>query len=397
EPAGASPLRLLRAGGPRDDYEALATGGTPRTTVPADETDLLAVNYTSGTTGEPKGVMYHHRGAYLQALAQVGHAGLSPSTVFLWTLPMFHCNGWSFPWAVTAAGGRHICLRAVDPAEIWRLVAEEGVTHLNGAPTVLTMIAYAEQAAPLPPGRSLRICTGGAPPSPTILERMADLGVDVTHLYGLTETFGPSVVCDWRPEWDACDTAERAVLSARQGVRAMAAGGLRVVDAEGKDVPWDGATVGEIAMRGNTVMLGYLKDEEATRAAAPDGWFRSGDLAVRHPDGYVQVTDRSKDVIISGGENIASLEVENAVASHPAVLEVAVIAAPDPKWGEVPAAYVTLRPGATASPDEIVAHVRARIAHFKAPKQVVFTDLPKTATGKVQKYVLRERALTRQD
>ncbi|MGH3757590.1 acyl--CoA ligase family protein [Actinophytocola sp.] len=413
EIAAALPgLRLVRAGdhdggdhdgdhdgghdGGRDEYAGLIASAPPLASRPPDERALLAINYTSGTTGRPKGVMYHHRGAYLQALSQVGHAGLDVSSVFLWTLPMFHCNGWGYPWAVTAAGARHVCLRKVDPAEVWRLIAEEGVTHLNGAPTVLTMIAHAEQAAPVrrPVGRRLRIATGGAPPTPAILEKMAALDIDVTHLYGLTETFGPSIVCDWRPEWNTLPAPDQAGLKARQGVRTYTVDGLRVLDAAGAEVPSDATTVGEIALRGNTLMLGYYKDPEATRAAAPDGWFRTGDLAVRHPDGYVELRDRSKDVIISGGENIASVEVEQAIAAHPAVLEAAVVGVPDERWGEVPAAYVTLRPGAEVTAEELVEHVRARLARFKAPRRVEFTELPKTATGKIQKYVLRERART---
>jgi fatty-acyl-CoA synthase len=390
EIASSSPgLRLLRAGGEHDEYAELVASSSPLATRPSDERALLAINYTSGTTGRPKGVMYHHRGAYLQALSQVGHSGLDTSSVFLWTLPMFHCNAWCYPWAVTAAGARHVSLRKVDPAEVWRLIAEEGVTHLNAAPTVLTMLVHAPEARPV---RSLRVATGGAPPTPALLEKTAALGIEVTHLYGLTETFGPSIVCDWRPEWNELPAAERARLKARQGVRTYTIDSLRVLDKSGTEVPADASMVGEIALRGNTVMLGYYKDPEATALAAPDGWFRTGDLAVRHPDGYVELRDRSKDVIISGGENIASVEVEQAIASHPAVLEAAVVGVADEKWGEVPAAYVTLRPGAKATPAEIIEHVRGRLARFKAPRYVEFTDLPKTATGKIQKFVLRERA-----
>jgi fatty-acyl-CoA synthase len=351
---------------------------------------VVSINYTSGTTGRPKGVLYHHRGAYLQALAMVGHVGLSPSSVHLWTLPMFHCNGWCFPWAVTAAAATHVCLPKVEPTEVWRLIREEGVTHLNGAPTVLSMLAYAQEAVRVTP--TVRVATGGAPPSPAILRRMGELGFDVTHLYGLTETFGPAMICDWRPEWNDLDATAQARMKARQGVGNMIACVVRVIGTDGVDVPADGATVGEIALRGNNVMLGYFKDPEATRAAAPDGWFRTGDLGVLHPDGYVELRDRSKDVIISGGENIASVEVEQAIADHPAVLEVAVVAAPHEHWGEVPAAYVTLHAGASATEEEIVAHVRSRLARFKAPKSVEFGELPKTSTGKVQKFVLRERA-----
>jgi fatty-acyl-CoA synthase len=379
--------RRIRAG---EQYEALLRESVPIAITPDDERALLSINYTSGTTGRPKGVMYHHRGAYLQALAMVGHTGLSPSAVHLWTLPMFHCNGWCFPWAVTAAAGTHVCLPKVDPVEIWRLIRQEGVTHLNGAPTVLSMIAYAEQAGPV--DTPVRIATGGAPPSPAILRRMEEMGFEVTHLYGLTETFGPAMICDWRPEWNELDAGEQARLKARQGVGNMISCTARVVARDGTDVPADGATVGEIALRGNNVMLGYLKDSEATAAAAPDGWFRTGDLGVVHADGYVELRDRSKDVIISGGENIASVEVEQAIAEHPAVLEVAVIAVPDERWGEVPAAFVTLHAGAEATAEEIVEHVRGRLARFKAPKSVVFGELPKTSTGKIQKFVLRDAA-----
>nr|WP_183655964.1 AMP-binding protein [Prauserella isguenensis] len=380
------PPITIRAG---EEYERLLDTATPQAVAPVDERSLLSINYTSGTTGKPKGVMYHHRGAYLQALAMVGHTGLSPSAVHLWTLPMFHCNGWCFPWAVTAAAATHVCLPAVDPAEVWRLLSEEGVTHLNGAPTVLAMVAYAAEAQPLP--RTVRIATGGAPPSPAILRRMAELGFEVTHLYGLTETFGPAMICDWRPEWSALEPGEQARLKARQGVGNLIACRVRVVADDGGDVPADGETTGQIALRGNNVMLGYYRDPDATRAAAPDGWFRTGDIGVMHPDGYVELRDRSKDVIISGGENIASVEVEQVIADHPAVLEVAVIAVPDEKWGEVPAAYVTVHEGADVTADEIVEHVRTRLARFKAPRRVVFTDLPKTSTGKIRKYVLREQ------
>jgi fatty-acyl-CoA synthase len=381
------PPQRIRAG---EEYEALLAGAEPTAIRPTDERGLLSINYTSGTTGRPKGVMYHHRGAYLQALAMVAHTGLSPSAVHLWTLPMFHCNGWCFPWAVTAAAATHVCLPKVDPEEVWRLIRAEGVTHLEGAPTVLSMLAYAPQAGRL--DRTVKVATGGAPPSPAILRRMGELGFDVTHLYGLTETFGPAMICDWRPEWNDLDPAAQARLKARQGVGNMIACTARVIADDSSDVPADGATIGQIALRGNNVMLGYFKDPDATRAAAPDGWFRTGDLGVLHPDGYVELRDRSKDVIISGGENIASVEVEQVLADHPAVLEAAVIAVPDEKWGEVPAAYVTLQEGASATEEEIVEFVRGRLARFKAPKHVVFGELPKTSTGKIQKYVLREKA-----
>lgn len=380
-------ITVIEAG---ERYEQLLADAEPQVATPADERALLSINYTSGTTGRPKGVMYHHRGAYLQALAMVGHTGLSPSTVHLWTLPMFHCNGWCFPWAVTAAGGTHVCLPKVDPAEVWRLIDAERVTHLNGAPTVLSMLAHAPEAHRV--DSVVRVATGGAPPSPAILRRMDELGFDVTHLYGLTETFGPAMICDWRPEWHDLDHARRARLKARQGVGNMITCRVRVVDAAGTDVAADGRSVGEIALRGNNLMLGYLHDEAATRAAAPDGWFRTGDLGVMHPDGYVELRDRSKDVIISGGENIASVEVEQALAEHPAVLEVAVIAVPDEKWGEAPAAHVALKDGAAATEAELIEFVRQRLARFKAPKAITFGALPRTSTGKVQKNLLRDAA-----
>ncbi|MEQ3550027.1 acyl--CoA ligase family protein [Pseudonocardia nematodicida] len=383
----AEPPQAVRVGA---DYERLITWGEPTAITPDDERALLSINYTSGTTGNPKGVMYHHRGAYLQALAMAGHTGLSPSSVHLWTLPMFHCNGWCFPWAVTAAAGTHVCLPRVEPARIWELVRDHGVTHLNGAPTVLSMIAHAPEAGPVE--TTVRVATGGAPPSPAILRRMAELGFEVTHLYGLTETFGPAMICDWQSEWNDLDSDAQARMKARQGVANMISCAARVITDDGTDAPADGETTGQIALRGNNVMLGYLRDDQATRDAAPDGWFRTGDIGVMHPDGYVELRDRAKDVIISGGENIASVEVEQAIADHPAVLEVAVIAVPDERWGEVPAAYVTLHEGATVTAEEIVEHVRGRLARFKAPKRVEFGELPKTSTGKVQKYVLRERA-----
>ena len=377
---------LIRAG---EEYETLLAAAQPRAVTPADERSLLSINYTSGTTGRPKGVMYHHRGAYLQALAMVAHTGLSPSSVHLWTLPMFHCNGWCFPWAVTGAAATHVCLPKVDPGEVWRLIREEGVTHLNGAPTVLSMLAYAPEAAPV---STVRVATGGAPPSPAILRRMGELGFEVTHLYGLTETFGPAMICDWRPEWNGLDADAKARLKARQGVGNMISCQVRVIGDDGRDVPGDATSIGEISLRGNNVMLGYFKDADATRQAAPDGWFRTGDLGVVHPDGYVELRDRSKDVIVSGGENIASVEVEQVLAEHPDVLEAAVVAVPHERWGEVPAAYVTLHEGAVVSEAELIAFVRERLAHFKAPKSVVFGPLPKTSTGKIQKFLLREWA-----
>jgi fatty-acyl-CoA synthase len=385
------PLKRVRAGGD-DEYEALLAAAAPYRSQVAEERDLLAINYTSGTTGNPKGVMYHHRGAYLQALAMALHMRLDASSVHLWTLPMFHCNGWCFTWAVTVAGGVHVCERKVEPARIWQHLERSGVTHLNAAPTVLTMLAWHDSAPAQALPRRITVGTGGAPPTPALLSRLASLGMDVTHLYGLTETFGPTVICDWHPEWNALDAGDQARFKARQGVGNVAAQALRVVDSRGGDVEPDGTALGEIAVRGNNVMLGYYRDDEATRRAAPDGWFRTGDLAVMHADGYVEIRDRSKDIIVSGGENIASIEVERVLVAHPAVMEAAVVAGPDPLWGEVPVAFVTLKAGAVVSDAELIEHARANLAHFKAPKRVIFGELPKNATGKIQKFVLRERA-----
>jgi acyl-CoA synthetase (AMP-forming)/AMP-acid ligase II len=370
------------------EFEAQLASAPALDRPPVDERALISINYTSGTTGTPKGVMYHHRGAYLQALAMALHAGLGARSAFLWTLPMFHCNGWCFTWAVTAAGGRHVCLRRLDPPLVWELIERESVTHLNAAPTVLTMISEGRSA---PAERRIHVCTGGAPPSPTLIANLDRLGMHVTHLYGLTETFGPVMLCEPQPGWEGADPAALALLLARQGVGNVIACPPRVLDPSGSDVPADGLTLGEIALRGNDVMLGYYRAPELTAQAAPDGWFRSGDLAVVHPDGYIEIRDRAKDIIISGGENIPSVEVEQALVSHPAVLEAAVVGASDERWGEVPVAYVTLREGAQVQDAELIEHVKGRIARFKAPKRVVYGPLPKTATGKVMKYALRER------
>ncbi|QDQ15810.1 acyl--CoA ligase family protein [Streptomyces spectabilis] len=384
--SGAAP------GTPYATFLARGDGGPLPWDVP-DENAVIALNYTSGTTGRPKGVMYTHRGAYLNALGEVLHSRHTPDSVYLWTLPMFHCNGWCTAWALTAIGGTHVCLRAVVAEDVWRLLGTEGITHLNGAPTVLLTLATAPQAHRL--RRPLTVTVAGAPPSPTLIRRVEDLGADVVHVYGLTETYGPYAVCEPQPSWDALDGPARHALRARQGVGMIQTDGLRVVDAQMCDVPADGTTLGEVVMRGNNVMAGYFEDAEATAEAFRGGWFHSGDLGVRHPDGYVELRDRAKDIIISGGENISTVEVERALDSHPAVHEVAVVGVPDEKWGERPKAFVVLRPaedGVEVTAQDLIDHVRSRLARFKAPDRVEFvTGLPKTSTGKIQKYVLRER------
>ncbi len=386
--AAAAGIPALQAG-PDSDYERLLATAEPAEVACTDERGLLGINYTSGTTGRSKGVMTHHRGAYLQSLALIVHGRMDQGTSYLWTVPMFHCNGWCLTWGITAVGGTHVCLRKVDPERIWTLLRDEGITHFSAAPTVLTMIAAADGAAGPPLERRVAVQTGGSPPSPTLLARMDGLGLDVTHLYGLTETFGPIGINEWQPQWDDLEADAQAMLRARQGVGNVIAEPLRVVDGRGVDVAPDGRTVGEIVARGNDVMLGYYRDDEATAAVDLDGWFRTGDLAVMHPDGYVEITDRAKDVIITGGENVASVEVERVLDAHPDVVESAVVAAPDERWGEIPVAFVTLRDGATVTPDELSAHVRRHLAGFKVPRQVHFGDLPKTSTGKIQKQVLR--------
>jgi fatty-acyl-CoA synthase len=383
-------LHLVRAGRTDDEYESLLRDADPWRRDVADERGLLSLNYTSGTTGKPKGVMYHHRGAYLQALAMAMETRLDCDSTFLWTLPMFHCNGWCFTWAVTAAGAAHHCLRKFEPAAVWRSLRQSQITHFNGAPTVLVMLAWHTDAAKL--ARTVRVATGGAPPTPALLERTAELGMEVTHLYGLTETFGPAVICEWRSEWSTLPIAEQARIKARQGVGNVISQQVRVVGPLGNDVPRDGNSLGEIALRGNNVMLGYYNDESATRSAIPDGWLRTGDLGVMHADGYVELRDRAKDIIISGGENIASIEIERVLCAHPAVIEAAVVARTDPVWGEVPIAFVALKDGGRVDEAELIAYARERLAHFKAPKRIIFGELPKNATGKIQKFVLRQRA-----
>ena len=389
EAASRCGIDVLEAGAD-GDYERVLASATPRALPCRDERGLLAISYTSGSTGRPKGVMYSHRGAYLQGLAMAHHSAFGFGSVYLWTLPMFHCNGWACTWAVTAGGGAHLCLRRIDAAEIWEAICTRGVTHLAGAPTVLSMIAEAADATPnLRPDRSVAAATGGAPPSPALLERLTRLKIDVTHFYGLTETYGPAVINQWQPEWSHSEPEERARLNARQGIANVVTVALSVFDAEGLVVPADGETMGEIVVRGNNVMLGYYRDEKATAAATLNGWFRTGDLGVRHADGYIELRDRAKDVIISGGENIASVEIEQILCRHPAVLEAAVVGRPDPHWGEVPVAFVTVRGATAPEPQELVEFVRARTARFKAPKAVIFGELPKTSTGKVEKHRLR--------
>jgi fatty-acyl-CoA synthase len=377
------------------DYEALLATGDPcfEAQPPGDEWDSIAVNYTSGTTGNPKGVLYHHRGAYLNALGNTLVWDFGRHPVYLWTLPMFHCNGWCFPWTVTLAAGIHVCLRRVDGASILAAIAAHGVTHLCGAPIVMQMILDALPAGHRPPAHQLRMMTAAAPPPAAVLAAMQGAGFEVTHVYGLTEVYGPAVVCAWHDEWDGQPIDGQADLKARQGVRYEVQEGLKVADPEtGLPVPADGETLGEVMMRGNIVMKGYLRDPEATEKAFRGGWFRTGDLGVTHPDGYIQLKDRSKDIIISGGENISSIEVENAIYRHPAVAVAAVVAMPDERWGETPCAFIELRPGMSASATEIIDFCRENIARYKVPRHIVFAVVPRTSTGKIQKFRLREEA-----
>jgi len=379
------------------DYEALVAEGTEdfAWAPPADEWDAISLNYTSGTTGNPKGVVYHHRGAALMAYGNTIHSGMGRHPVYLWTLPMFHCNGWCFPWTLAVTAGTHVCLRWVRAKAMYRLIAAHRVTHLCGAPIVMSTLLNAAEDEKTRFDHTVTFNTAAAPPPEAVLAAMADAGFAVVHLYGLTETYGPAVVNEWHDDWDHLDRAARTARKARQGVRYAALEGLDVIDPETmRPVPADGETIGEVMFRGNIVMKGYLKNRKATEEAFAGGWFHSGDLGVMHADGYIQIKDRSKDIIISGGENISSIEVEDALYKHRAVAACAVVARPDAKWGETPLAVVELRPGMTASEDEIIAHCRGLLAHYKCPRHVLFAEVPKTSTGKIQKFKLREMART---
>lgn len=388
---GIETVVIEDSGQSEDPYEQLVASGSsdaPESWL-EDENEPISINYTSGTTGKAKGAVYTHRGAYLRALGVALEIRLSYDSVHMWTLPMFHCNGWCLTWGVTAAGGVHVCMRKVDPGRIWDLFDSEGITHYSGAPTVHMSIVNHDKAHPLE--QRVIVPTGGSPPTPALLRRMKELNLHPIHLYGLTETYGPVMACSWQPHWDELELEEQARLLSRQGHTYNGADLVRVVDDEMRDVPRDGETVGEVVMRGNSVMIGYHGQDEKTDEAFRGGWYHSGDLAVWEPDGYVELRDRSKDIIISGGENISSIEVEQALSEHPAVLEAAVVAMPDEKWGERPKAFIELKSGQEASADELISFCREHIARYKVPAAIEFGELPRTSTGKVQKFVLRER------
>ena len=390
DPEYAGPGRRLG----EQDYEALLAAGDPAYEVraPDDEWQAISLNYTSGTTGNPKGVVYHHRGAYLNGISNMLVWGMPPHAVYLWTLPMFHCNGWCFPWTIAANVGTSICLRKVDPSAVLRLIREQRVTHYCGAPIVHMGLVNAPEDERAGITHTVHALVAGAAPPQAMIEGMERIGFDLTHVYGLTETYGPASTCAKHEEWKGLDAKGRAERNGRQGVRYPLEEGMNVLDPETmKPVPWDGKTIGEVMFRGNITMRGYLKNPRATEEAFAGGWFHSGDLAVMHPDGYVKIKDRSKDVIISGGENVSSLEVEDVIYRHPAVFACAVVARPDPGWGETPCAFVELKPETAATESEIIEHCRAGLAHFKAPRTVVFGPLPRTSTGKIQKFLLRER------
>jgi fatty-acyl-CoA synthase len=377
------------------EYEALLSDGSPDfdPILPGDEWDAISLNYTSGTTGDPKGVVYHHRGAYLNALGNALEWDLPHFPVYLWTLPMFHCNGWCFPWTITAKAGTHVCLRKVEPVAVLNAIAEHEVSHLCGAPIVMSMMLQVPDEQRPHFDHPVSMMTAGASPPAAVIAGMDRLGVEVVHAYGLTEVYGPTVVCAWKPEWDDLPLADRAALKARQGLQYAIQDDLMVADPDTlAPLPWDGESLGEIMMRGNAVMKGYLKNAPTTEKSFSGGWFHTGDLAVTHPDGHIEIKDRSKDIIISGGENISSVEVESVLYAHPDIAAAAVVAKPDEKWGETPCAFVELVDGASPSEADIIAYAREHLAKFKAPRVVVFGTLPKTATGKIQKFVLRERA-----
>ena len=378
------------------DYESLLQEGDEnyQWLVPEDEWQAICLNYTSGTTGNPKGVVFHHRGAYINALGNSLVFQLDSNSVYLWTLPMFHCNGWTFTWAVTAVSGTHVCLRKVEPKAIFPSIRDNGITHLCGAPIVLNMLVHAPEEVKIKFDKTVEVATGGAAPPSQVISEMEKMGFRITHLYGLTETYGPATVCAWQTAWDDYDLGQRASVMARQGVYYPTLEDVKVIDPDTMEpTPSDGVTMGELMIRGNTVMRGYLKNPQATDEAFVGGWYHTGDLGVTHPDGYIEVRDRSKDIIISGGENISSLEVEDVLYRHPGVMEAAVVARPDEKWGETPCAFVTPAPGheQTLTEDEVVSWCRQNLAGYKIPKLVVFGPLPKTSTGKIQKFVLREK------
>jgi fatty-acyl-CoA synthase len=378
-----------------EDYEALVASGDPEFVwrMPEDEWDAITLNYTSGTTGNPKGVVYHHRGAYLLSLGNTLAGGLGRQPNYLWTLPMFHCNGWCFPWTIPAVGGTSVCLRYVRPDAIWNALADHDVTHLCGAPIVMSTILNAPPEQKRELSRRVEFLTAAAPPPEAVLAAMREAGFNVVHVYGLTEVYGPAVVNEWKTEWDTLDPAAQAAKKARQGVKYVTLEDLTVLDPQTmQPTPADGKTLGEVMFRGNVVMKGYLKNPKATKEAFAGGWFHSGDLGVLYPDGYIQLKDRSKDIIISGGENISSIEVEDVLYKHPAVQAAAVVAKSDEKWGETPCAFIELRPGATVTAEEIIAHCRAHLAGYKVPRFVIFAEIPKTSTGKIQKFQLRDMA-----
>jgi len=378
------------------DYESFLQTGDPDYTwhLPEDEWQAIALNYTSGTTGNPKGVVYHHRGAYLNAVSNISGWTMPKECTYLWTLPMFHCNGWCFPWTLAAIAGTSVCLRTISADTIYNAISEENVTHMCGAPIIMNMICNAVDSEKRNLSQTVHMMTAAAPPPAAVLENIESMGFDITHVYGLTETYGPAVICAWKNKWNDLGAQERAKLKARQGVRYQMLEGLDILDPETlKPVPRDGETIGEIMFRGNIVMKGYFKNPEATDAAFKGGWFHSGDLGVIDKDGYLRILDRSKDIIISGGENISSIEIEDVLYTHPDIMEAAVAARPDDKWGETPCAFVSLRKDAKITEDELIAYCRDNMAHFKCPKTIVFCELPKTSTGKVQKFKLREQAM----